>query len=158
MKRFLLLAIMSLALAGCASTGKASKFYDDPEGLLGSSRIEIRNVSVVIDYVNQKDIDFQVRQIAGMLFDREKIVDPRNILYADIEVNQRSFIDGIDPKNSLFVTLVVADANGQIISRIQEYAVGNESVLSSAVQYKYLADLVDPVNKERARMAKTSKK
>lgn len=162
MKRFLALAFAAFALAGCATTGSSSKFYDDTDGLLASSRIEIRNVTVAVDYVSQKDIEGQVRKIAASLVDGgvSGIGEDSDaaVLYADIEANQRSFIDGIDPKNSLFVTLAVTTAGGQVIAREHAYAVGNETVLSSAVQQKYLALLIGSVNRERAREAKQAKK
>lgn len=158
MKRFFLLALAAFAFAGCATTGTSSKFYDDPDGLLVSSRIEIRNVSVVVDYVSQKDLESQILRIAGSLADGGNAKNSDTVLYVDIEANQRSFIDGIDPKNSLFITLAVVTADGRIVVREHAYAVGNETVLSSAVQQKYLAQLIGNVNRERSREAKQAKK
>jgi uncharacterized protein YcfL len=152
------LALAAFAFVGCATTGSNSKFYDDPDGLLVSSRIEIRNVTVTVDYVSQKDIEAQIRRIAASLVDGGNVSNSVAVAYADIEANQRSFIDGIDPKNSLFVTLTVTTAAGLVIVREHAYAVGNETVLSSAVQQKYLALLVGNVNREREREAKQAKK
>jgi hypothetical protein len=162
MKRFLALVFAVFALAGCATTGSSAKFYDDPDGLLASSRVEIRNVTVAVDYVSQKDIEGQVRRIAASLVDGgvSGVNDDSSVavLYVDIDANQRSFIDGIDPKNSLFVTLAVTTADGRVVAREHAYAVGNETVLSSAVQQKYLALLIGNVNREREREAKQAKK
>lgn len=156
MKKLRLLALAAIAFAGCSTTGSSSKFYEDSGGILAASRIEVRNVSVVVDYVRQNDIESQVLDIAGSLIEGSGVAELT--LYADIDVNQRSFIDGIDPKNSLFVTLVIETEDGRIIARQHAYAVGNETVISSAVQRKYLARLVENVTRERIREARTAKK
>jgi hypothetical protein len=157
MKKLTLLLLAGLSMSGCVSTGGSTKFYDDPALLSASGGIRIRNVEVVVDHVPQKDVERQLRQIAESMIDETGPAKSGGALYADIEVQQRSFIEGIDPKTSLYLTILVSDQDGRDIFRVNRYAVGNESIISSAVQRAYLSILVDSVNRERRRRAKAVK-
>ena len=141
-------AVMTAVLAsGCASAG--ASMYADRDALsrFGATGVVIDAVSVTLDYVPQRDIASQMAAFAGSslnAIDSAGAVGAERAAVASIDVNQRSFFSGIDPVNSIFVSLTASDETGKVLFRVTRYRVGKDSVLSAAVQRDLMRDITAP--------------
>lgn len=153
MKKVLWLALCSLLVVSCASTSKQSNYYIPVESQ-NPFIYEIRDVSVSIDYVEEKiiadqfttllitELSSQETQITG----KEVVFPVNNIVYLDVEINQRAFIQDIQQKNSIYIIFTGYDENDNIVIRENAYFAGKENFISSVDQYncgkKIIANLL----------------
>ncbi len=98
---------------------------------------ETGDVSVSIDYVNEAVIAEQVTTLMNTLFSKNmENKNDENMIYIDFNVVQRSFIQNIDQKNTIYINVIGYDSNDNIILRDNYYLTGDQSFISSIVQYK----------------------
>ena len=154
-------ALLAVVLAsGCATAG--SSMYTDRAALnrFGGTVLSVDTVSVTLDYVTQRDIASQMAAFArsslggigraaaegvDIAAGAEHAAVEERVAVASIEVNQRSFLVGIDPVNSIFVSLTATDGEGTVLFRVTRYRVGKDTLLSAAVQRDLMREITGPV-------------
>ncbi len=140
--------------SGCATAG--SSMYADRAALnrFGGTDISVDTVSVTLDYVPQRDIASQMAAFARSSLGRvvraaaeggDIAAGAEHAAVGSIEVNQRSFLVGIDPVNSIFVSLTATDGEGTVLFRVTRYRVGKDTLLSAAVQRDLIREITGPV-------------
>lgn len=153
MKKGLWVALCSLLFFGCTSTSKQSNYYVPAESKTPFV-YEVRNVTVSIDYVEEDVIAQQfntllITELSGQetkITGKETVFPVDDVVYLDVEINQRSFIQDIQQKNSIYIIFTGYDSDNNIVIRENAYFAGKENFISSVDQYncgkKIIANLL----------------
>lgn len=134
MKKVYFIVLVSFLFISCSAIPKRAKYYELKDNL-EPFIYEIRDVSVVIDYVEENDIADQFTNFLLTKLSYQQSVSS-DIIYIDVSVQQRSFIQDIQQKNSIYITFTGFDENNNIILRENSYYVGKSTFISSFDQYK----------------------
>lgn len=143
MKKRLWFGLCAILFAGCASTSRQASYYI-PEIVQKPFVYEVRNVYVNIDYVEDAVIADQFNTLLitelsaqeTQITDKENVYPVNDVIYLTVEINQRSFIQDIQQKNSIYIIFTGYDKNGNILIRENSYFAGKENFISSVDQYK----------------------
>lgn len=133
MKKVSFILFISMLFCSCISFPRSSSFYVESKELVPFD-YNIRDVSVSIDYVNEEIIADQVRNLIETTLIPSQI-DSESIINLDINIIQRSFIQNIEQKNSIYINFVGYDENEDIVVRENYYVSGNQTFVSSVDQY-----------------------
>lgn len=136
MKKILMAGLLAFLLMGCSSIPKQASFYVEPESV-EPFVYELRDVQVSIDYVQETEI---AEQFYNLLLTQMSIQDfsageTDKVIYVDVNVNQRSFIQDIQQKNSIYITFTGYDEEDNIVLRENSYIVGKGTFISSVEQF-----------------------
>ena len=66
-----------------------------------------------------------------------------NVVYIDFNVVQRSFLQNIDQKTTIFINVIGYDSDRNILIRENYYITGKDTFLSSVTQYKYVSKITN---------------
>lgn len=135
MKKIFLAGLITFLLMGCASVPKKASYYVEP-GDMTPFVYELRDVSVSIDYVEEVDIAQQFTNLLLTELSFQDADENASVVYLDVSVNQRSFIQDIQQKTSIYVTFTGYDEDENIVLRENSYMVGKSTFISSIDQYK----------------------
>lgn len=142
---FILLCI--IALFSCAT--QRDTIYVSKEFLQNIEKnVDIGDVSVVIDFVSQKDLAMQILHISkSIIRNMNNPTSDNSVVTMNISISQRAFLDGIEPKNSIFIDVVLLDKNGMLVGTFNKALVGKETIVSSVVQFSQMADVCEAIFK-----------
>lgn len=142
MKKRVWLGLICLLFASCASTQKQSNYYL-PQETKTPFVYEVRSVTVTVDYIDEKviadqfynllitELSAQETQITG----KEIVIPVEDVVYLDVTINQRAFIQDIQQKNSIYITFTGYDSDDNVVLRENAYFAGKENFISSVDQY-----------------------
>jgi hypothetical protein len=145
---FVWLLLYTLLLLSCAS-GKSASFSSSDT--ITDSHVEISVVQVSIDHVPEKDIAEQIRLLAGNYLISSAQNTGNGKIMLDIQVNQRSYLNGTSLYNALFLSFRFSSETGETASIITVYNTGRETIVSAATQQKYVLRAMRTYFKNRSR-------
>ena len=92
----------------------------------------VSDVTVLIDHVREENIAQQIYRIAGTYIESRQNITRYgdNILLLDIIVEQRSFMQNVEMYNSIYVSCIARDADGNIYACENEYISGKNTFIS----------------------------
>ncbi len=145
---FIFLAATVLLLCSCAS-GKSIAFCD--EQAVKSGIVELSDVQVVIDQVPDRQVARQIELLAKNYLDSSPFnKDSEEIIKLEISVTQRSYLQGTSMVNSIFFSFAfLQEETERNVCQINEYSSGKQTVLSAAVQQKFLNDALNQYFKQK---------
>ena len=129
----ILLLLSVFCVISCTSIPKHSTVYYS-EDYLEQFCYEIRDVDVSIDYVNEAVIAEQVKILLESITNRNQNIE--NKVFIDFNVLQRSFIQDINQKTTIYINVAGYNSNNEILFRENYYLTGKETFLSSVTQYR----------------------
>ena len=136
MKKDCVLLFLSFIFLGCSSIPKETISFPAVNEM-DPFDYETGDVSVSIDYVNETVIADQVTTLMNTMFSKNmENKNDENIIYIDFNVVQRSFIQNINQKYTIYINVTGYDLNDNIILRDNFYLTGDQTFISSIVQYK----------------------
>lgn len=136
MKKSFILLSMCFIFLGCSSIPKETMSLNSVNDMEPFD-YETGEVSVSIDYVNESVIADQVTTLMNTVFSKNTVnQNDENIIYIDLNVVQRSFIQNINQKNTIYINVTGYDTNNNIVLRDNFYLTGDQTFISSVVQYK----------------------
>lgn len=111
MKKNCIPLFLCIIFCGCSSLPKET-FSFTPTNEIEPFDYKSRNVSVSIDYVNETVIADQVSTLLDTQFaNNSENKNSKNIVYIDFNVVQRSFIQNIEQKNTIYINVIGYDFN-----------------------------------------------
>lgn len=135
-KSCVLLLSLSFVFLGCSSIPKETISFPAISEM-DPFDYETGDVSVSIDYVNETVIADQVTTLMNTVFSKNiENKNEENIIYIDFNVVQRSFIQNINQKNTIYINVTGYDSDDNIVLRDNFYITGDQTFISSVVQYK----------------------
>jgi hypothetical protein len=144
----LLLAItLALGCAGCVTTG-AGDFLAPEASLAGNFAFE---TTVFIDQAEDRDAAWQMGAYAALLAEKSRArvkvaIDPEGpVLPARIQVVQRSFVERLAIKTSIFGELCITnqiDKEKTVLLRHSYYYLGKGTILSARMQERMVKKLL----------------
>ena len=145
---FIFLAATVVFLCSCAS-GKSIAFCD--EQAVKSGIVELSDVQVVIDQVPDKQVARQIELLAKNYLDASPFnKDSEEIIKLDIQVTQRSYLQGTAMVNSIFFSFAFSEVQEErSVCVINAYSSGKQTVLSAAVQQKFLNNALNEYFKQK---------
>jgi len=142
---FVLVCLIMGTLTGCISIPKTALYQSTDlfshvqDGVSFST-----NATVSIDSLEQKDISSQICQISDIY--TKTIYQPGpNHLTLSINVTQRSYLENIQSKNSIFIITEVTDDAGEVILTYSICYSGSETILSSVTQQKIIEQITGEI-------------
>lgn len=161
----LLLLSFSFVFLGCSSIPKETISFPAISEM-DPFDYETGDVSVSIDYVNETVIADQVTTLMNTVFSKNtENKNEDNIIYIDFNVLQRSFIQNINRKNTIYINVTGYDSDDNIVLRDNFYLTGAQTFISSVVQYKcvnkvtkHLLNYQKSVNKAYIKRIKNAEK
>ena len=140
--RFTLITLIFFVF-GCTSLPQHKSLYNYIPGT-EPFIYEIRDVNVSIDYVNENEIANQVRILMeSSVISNSDLQNMSNVVYIDFNVLQRSFLQNIDQKTTIFINVIGYDSDRNILIRENYYITGKDTFLSSVTQYKYVSKITN---------------
>lgn len=143
---FILVCLMLVTLTSCISIPQtalyqsADLFSHVQGGVTFSTK-----ATVSIDSLEQKDISSQICQISDIY--TKNIYQPgANYLTLSINVTQRSYLQNIQSKNSLFIIADVTDDEGEVILTYSICYSGSDTILSSVTQQKIIEQITGEIS------------
>lgn len=135
MKKVCIPLFLCIIFCGCSSIPKETISFT-PISEMEPFDYKTRNVNVSIDYVNETVIAEQVSILLDTKFaNNSENKNGKNIVCIDFNVVQRSFIQNIEQKNTIYINVIGYDFNDNIVLRENFYLTGNQTFISSVVQY-----------------------
>lgn len=142
MKKSYVLLSLCFLFIGCSSIPKETISLH-PVDELEPFIYEPGDISVSIDYVKESVIAEQVTTLMSTVFSKNtENQNDENIIYIDFNVVQRSFIQNINQKNTIYINVIGYDSDNSIILRDNFYLTGDQTFISSVVQYKYVNKVI----------------
>ncbi|QTQ17202.1 hypothetical protein [Treponema parvum] len=133
--------------------------------IIRTCEVDFFDAQVVIDQVPDKAVSEQLSTLAknclqSSIFNQsdqsaQSTQSAENTVYLSIFVNQRSFLQNASIKNAIFFNFIFTEKQtGRQVSVISEYTAGTDTVLSAAVQHRYLNKALDAYFKEKTKKQK----
>jgi hypothetical protein len=142
MKKLVLSIFVAMIFSSCVSQRESAHvdavFSENP-----LKNVAVGDVSVVVDYMQQKDIANQISQATQGIIRNLDHDSSGPITLMDIKVTQRSYLDGIDPKNSIFFDVTLRSEDGTIIGTLSRGLVGKGTIVSSVLQYNEMKSICE---------------
>ena len=135
-KSCILLLSLSFMFLGCTSIPKETISFPAVNEMKPFD-YETGEVSVSINYVNESVIADQVTTLLNTVFSKNiENKNDENIIYIDFNVVQRSFMQNINQKNTIYINVIGYDSDNNIVLRDNFYLSGDDTFISSVIQYK----------------------
>lgn len=147
-KIFPIVVLVVLSFFSCTTKKSVQNFYTENPSIDDMCNISIHDITVVVNHVREKEVEAQIAQIVQDIVEQNNTSDYSTEGDLDISINQRSYIDGSDQKNSLFISCIVTHDGKKLCSESM-YLTGTANILSSVEQYQYLNEIVSRIFKKR---------
>ena len=140
----LLAVFVTLGGAGCVSTGERD-FLAPKASLAGNLVFE---TTVFIDQAQDRDVAWQIGAYAALLAEKSRArvkapIDREGTAFsARIQVVQRSYVEHLSIKTSIFGELCIVDNENTALLRHNYYYLGKDTILSAKMQERMVKKLL----------------
>ena len=136
---------LSCFLVFSCVTDNQSVSYNNYQDYPGYYILKIESVTVTIDMVRDSSIAEQITMVADTYLQSRQIQDifAEKTLYLDIVITQRTFLDNLNQKNSIYISCLAHDQEGNIFARETEAVSGNRTIISSVEQNIIVRRILD---------------
>jgi hypothetical protein len=128
-------AAVLIVLLSCASGSGGGSWNAYPEA---PAYWDYRTGAIVVtvDHAPEEGIASQIGVMAETLLagGAEDGINAGALLLIDIRVEQRSFLQGVEILNAIYVDCLIRDGEGRVFGKEYEYRVGKGSILSAREQ------------------------
>lgn len=131
MKNFIVF-VLFLMISACATTKIVKKTKLEMP-------IAVRNVSAQVDFTIQEDVANQIKDIVSIM--TETAMEKKKFIL-DITVRQRSFLQDVTNKNSIYTSCELLDPNGKTLSRFSFIDMGTGTILNAEKQNRIAKKIV----------------
>ena len=139
------LVYVSFCLISCISIPSVTCYQKYPKQKINYG-IVLNDINVSIGLLNDNALVTQVSDIAYAMLNKElDNMDYDQKLYLDIQLSQRSYYQGINQYNSIYLNYKLMDESGNIALNNCYFNKITDSVDSSKVQYKLIKKVVSDV-------------
>ena len=139
------LCFVDFCLISCLSIPSVTCYQNYPKQKINYG-IVLNDINVSIGLLNDNALVAQVSDIAYAMLNKElDNMDYDQKLYLDIQLSQRSYYQGINQYNSIYLNYKLMDESGNIALNNCYFNKITDSVDSSKVQYKLIKKVVSDV-------------
>ena len=135
---YISIVMCSLLYAGCISFPKATEYYVLPQASVQYG-ITIGQVKVSKDLIEDKELQNQMRNIAGSMFARYIDTSDTEKLRLEIEVGQRSYYQNISEYNSIYMQYKLYNEKGECVLNNSYIQKTTDSIDSAKMEYNLLS-------------------
>jgi len=154
-----LLVVFMFAESSCVTRSQYKSWHEYPKAPF-FCRYQINDVSVVIDHVREENIAKQLNLIANThLESRQRNYQSGDkILLVDIGVEQRSFMQNVELYNSIFVSCVAHDEEGNVYAIENAYISGKRTFIAVTEQNTIIIHVLNRLLKNQQQMLREVRK
>jgi len=141
-----LLAGLIFTLSSCVTKRQHSSWQDYPPAPFFYN-LKTEKVTVIVDHVREENISQQVFTIAGTYLEAQQQKYPKSgdTLLLEISIEQRSFMQNVEMYNSIFISCIVRDKEGNIYARENEYITGKQTFVAAAEQNTIITRILNRI-------------
>lgn len=141
------LVYVSFCLLSCFSIPSVTSYQNYPKQKINYG-IVLNDVNVSIGLLNDSTLAAQVSDIAYAMLNKElDNMEYDQKIYLDIQISQRSYFQGINQYNSIYLNYKLIDETGNVVLNNCYFNRITDSVDSSKVQYKLIKKVVSDVKR-----------
>jgi hypothetical protein len=122
-------------LSSCVTKTQHSSFQKYPD-VPFFCNYRVNSVDVIVDHVQESNIASQILTISeAFLESKQKYsVENETYFFLDIMVEQRSFMQNVELYNSIYISCIIRDREGNIYGKENEYISGKQTIIAAAEQ------------------------
>jgi hypothetical protein len=148
----LFITVIACFLAISCVTGSGHGSWKSYPALPAYWHYQTGEILVTVDHVPEERIAAQLETIATSLLSPNRVekIDAGFPAYIDIRVEQRSFLYEAKLYNTLYISCLTRDGEGNILGNEYEYATtGNRNIISPKEQYRLLKRVMPRIIRAR---------
>ncbi|GHV96652.1 hypothetical protein AGMMS50293_29720 [Spirochaetia bacterium] len=151
--KLIFILIVLFSVSSCVTKRKHGSWQEYP-AVPFFCRYQVADVSVIIDHVREENIAKQLFIIAETHLEANQNYARQSdkTLLLDITVEQRSFMQNVELYNSIYVSCIARDEDGNMYAKENEYISGKQTFVASAEQNIIISRILNRlINQQKKR-------
>jgi len=121
---------------------------------------QVGKISVIVDHVREDNIANQIKIIAETHLESHKNNNNKseNVIYIDITIEQRSFMQNMEMYNSIYISCIAHDGEETIYAKENEFISGKKTFISVPEQKVIITRVLDRLLRNQQKWFRDIKK